>query len=89
MIAPSTLVFGRASCCSTTANLHRISRLQKWTRDKRLSFVPPDGRFTLMEYLYTPSAGHQVPIPLLLKPQVKVDEAGGVHTQPLKAPVSH
>jgi AP-3 complex subunit mu len=25
-------------------------RLPKWTKDKMLSFVPPDGRFTLMEY---------------------------------------
>jgi AP-3 complex subunit mu len=29
--------------------------LQRWTRDKSLSFVPPDGRFTLAEYRYTPN----------------------------------
>jgi AP-3 complex subunit mu len=25
-------------------------RLPKWSRDKAISFVPPDGRFVLMEY---------------------------------------
>jgi AP-3 complex subunit mu len=29
--------------------------LQRWTRDKSLSFVPPDGRFTLAEYRYAPN----------------------------------
>lgn len=29
--------------------------LQRWTRDKTLSFVPPDGRFTLGEYRYAPN----------------------------------
>ena len=27
-----------------------VCRLPKWTKDKTLSFVPPDGRFMLMEY---------------------------------------
>jgi AP-3 complex subunit mu len=27
-----------------------VYRLPKWTKDKMLSFVPPDGRFMLMEY---------------------------------------
>ncbi|KAF5363318.1 hypothetical protein D9756_000586 [Leucocoprinus leucothites] len=31
-------------------------RIQRWTRDKSLSFVPPDGRFTLAEYRFTPAA---------------------------------
>lgn len=30
--------------------------LQKWNRDKILSFIPPDGRFTLGEYRYLPPA---------------------------------
>jgi AP-3 complex subunit mu len=30
--------------------------LQKWNRDKVLSFIPPDGRFTLGEYRYLPPA---------------------------------
>jgi AP-3 complex subunit mu len=33
-----------------------MGRLQHWTRDKSLSFVPPDGRFTLAEYRFAPAA---------------------------------
>ena len=29
--------------------------LQRWSRDKILSFVPPDGKFTLAEYRYSPN----------------------------------
>lgn len=29
--------------------------LQRWTRDKSLSFIPPDGRFILAEYRYAPN----------------------------------
>jgi len=37
-------------------HLHRLVRqsLQRWARDRSLSFVPPDGRFTLAEYRYAP-----------------------------------
>ncbi|PPQ77453.1 hypothetical protein CVT24_009913 [Panaeolus cyanescens] len=37
------------------AALHPCVLLQRWLRDKTLSFVPPDGKFTLLEYRYTPS----------------------------------
>ncbi|KAJ4000541.1 Mu homology domain-containing protein [Lentinula boryana] len=33
--------------------LHPCVRLLRWNRDKILSFVPPDGRFTLMDYTYS------------------------------------
>jgi AP-3 complex subunit mu len=33
-----------------------LSRLQRWKRDKSLSFVPPDGRFVLAEYRYSSNA---------------------------------
>lgn len=29
------------------------NRLKRWTQDKALSFVPPDGRFVLADYRYT------------------------------------
>jgi AP-3 complex subunit mu len=32
---------------------HPCVRLQRWTKDKALSFVPPDGHFTLFEYRCT------------------------------------
>ena len=59
-------------------------RLQRWKRDKALSFVPPDGNFTLMEYQYLPPASRslsapssQVPVPFALKPMVTIEEDGG------------
>ena len=30
--------------------------LPRWKRDQILSFVPPDGKFTLAEYRYSPAA---------------------------------
>ena len=60
-------------------------RLQRWKRDKALSFVPPDGRFTLMEYRYLPPTSKslsapsaQVPVPFTLKPTVTIEEDGGM-----------
>ena len=60
-------------------------RLLRWKRDKVLSFVPPDGRFTLMEYRYIPPASKslsapsaQVPVPFILKPAVTIEEDGGM-----------
>ncbi|KAJ3554797.1 hypothetical protein NM688_g2919 [Phlebia brevispora] len=52
-------------------------RLQRWSRDKQLSFVPPDGRFTLMEYRYAPGSLHQTAVPFALKAGVKIDESRG------------
>ncbi|KAJ6627399.1 Mu homology domain-containing protein [Mycena sp. CBHHK59/15] len=40
----------------TDCAFHPCVRLQRWKRDKSLSFVPPDGHFTLAEYRFTPSA---------------------------------
>ena len=67
-------------------NIHllRSARLQRWKRDKALSFVPPDGKFTLMEYRYVPPTSRslsapsaQVPVPFTLKPAVTIEEDGG------------
>lgn len=46
-----------------------------------LSFVPPDGKFKLMEYRYAPvsaSSLNQVSVPFILRPAVKVDDHGGM-----------
>ncbi|KAJ6567293.1 Mu homology domain-containing protein [Mycena vulgaris] len=55
---------GTPDCMLTFTNPHVITdcafhpcvRLQRWKRDSSLSFVPPDGHFTLAEYRFTPSA---------------------------------
>jgi len=58
-----------------------FSRLQRWARDKSLSFVPPDRYFTLMEYRFVPSAGiaaaQPIPVPFTLKPVMNIKENGG------------
>ena len=60
-------------------------RLQRWKRDKALSFVPPDGKFTLMEYRYLPPTSKslsapsaQVQVPFSLKPTVATEEDAGM-----------
>ncbi|TFK74438.1 clathrin adaptor, mu subunit [Pluteus cervinus] len=60
----NTKLSGYPDCTLTFSNSHVLTdcvfhpcvRLQKWNRDRILSFVPPDGRFTLMEYRYSPAA---------------------------------
>jgi len=37
-------------------SFHPCIRLQRWSRDKIFSFVPPDGRFILAEYRYSPNS---------------------------------
>jgi len=36
-------------------SFHSCVRLQRWSRDKIFSFIPPDGKFTLAEYRYSPN----------------------------------
>ncbi|KAG9317151.1 Mu homology domain-containing protein [Chiua virens] len=60
--------------------------LQRWTREKTLSFVPPDGKSVLAEYQYaTPHSALSgtVPVPLALKPNITVGEFGGTFTTPV------
>ncbi|KAH7930265.1 clathrin adaptor, mu subunit [Leucogyrophana mollusca] len=63
----------------TDCAFHPCVRLQRWTRDKALSFVPPDGRFVLAEYQHTsPSAVvSHLPVPLALKTNIDIGEFGG------------
>ncbi|EJD01288.1 clathrin adaptor, mu subunit [Fomitiporia mediterranea MF3/22] len=64
-------------------SFHQCVRLQRWLRDKAVSFVPPDGRFVLMDYQYipVPSSGainaRPLPVPFSLLPTIKIDENGG------------
>lgn len=61
------------------------ARLQRWARDKVLSFVPPDGRFKLLEYRFAPasaSAAHQVAVPIAMRNHVNLDENGGAKLFP-------
>jgi AP-3 complex subunit mu len=57
------------------AAFHPCVRLARWTRDRSLSFVPPDGRFVLAEYRFAPSS--PVPVPLALVPRINLHEGGG------------
>ena len=62
--------------------------LQRWTRDKMLSFVPPDGKFKLMDYRYTPataSAVSQTAVPFALRTGVTIDEQVDIWVRPLVA----
>ncbi|EPQ59498.1 clathrin adaptor, mu subunit [Gloeophyllum trabeum ATCC 11539] len=68
----------------TDCSFHPCVRLPRWSRDKALSFVPPDGPFILMEYRFSPSSSNssslgvnQVPVPVMLKPSVVINENGG------------
>ncbi|KAI8984988.1 clathrin adaptor mu subunit [Trametes punicea] len=73
------LIFSNASTLND-CSFHPCVRLQRWARDKVLSFVPPDGKFKLMEYRYVPvsaSSLNQVSVPFILRPVVKVEEHGG------------
>ncbi|KAL7282033.1 hypothetical protein ACG7TL_003500 [Trametes sanguinea] len=73
------LTFSNASTLND-CSFHPCVRLQRWARDKVLSFVPPDGKFKLMEYRYVPisaSSLNQVSVPFILRPAVQVDEHGG------------
>ncbi|KAI0829336.1 clathrin adaptor mu subunit [Trametes gibbosa] len=74
-----SLTFSNASTLND-CSFHPCIRLQRWSRDRVLSFVPPDGKFKLMEYRYAPVSANslnQVSVPFILRPAVKVDEHGG------------
>ncbi|KAI6004174.1 clathrin adaptor mu subunit [Pisolithus albus] len=59
---------------------HPCVRLQRWKRERILSFIPPDGKFVLEEYQYAPpqkAVVNNLPVPISLKPNVTVSELGG------------
>ncbi|KAJ3777443.1 Mu homology domain-containing protein [Lentinula raphanica] len=64
--------------------LHPCIRLLRWNRDKVLSFVPPDGRFTLMDYTYSSQSPNSplptspnVALPFVIKPNIELEDSGG------------
>ncbi|KAF8914140.1 clathrin adaptor mu subunit [Gymnopilus junonius] len=68
---------------------HPCVRLSRWSRDKTFSFVPPDGKFILAEYKYSPNAPpvstiaappaamYNVPIPFVLKTNFDLQDYNG------------
>jgi len=75
-------VYGEAldPLVTSSLTLWFFIRLQRWTRDNALSFVPPEGRFILADYQYKPPQGaliSNVPLPLSLKANVDMGEFGG------------
>jgi AP-3 complex subunit mu len=70
-----------------------LTRLNRFAKSKTLSFVPPDGRFTLMDYRFEPSASKpgaapaltaaaaaqlQVQVPFALRAALSVTDHGGL-----------
>jgi len=53
-------------------DFHACVRFDKWHQNKCLSFIPPDGKFTLMSY-----RASNVQMPLFCKPQITYSESGG------------
>ncbi|RSH93999.1 hypothetical protein EHS25_006652 [Saitozyma podzolica] len=54
-------------------SFHPCIRYSKWEKDGVLSFIPPDGRFRLLEYQVAGSSQ----VPISLRPRVKVEDYGG------------
>ena len=77
-------------------SFHPCVRLAKWHANKSLSFVPPDGRFTLMSYRLGPPPTSTAPnspvvahgLPIALKPTVTIGTAGGAFTFVLQSRLS-
>ncbi|KAN0124295.1 clathrin adaptor mu subunit [Russula decolorans] len=76
----------------TQPSFHPCVRLNRFAKSKSLSFVPPDGRFTLIDYRFDPSAGKpgaapaltaaaaaqlQVQVPFALRATLSVSDHGG------------
>ena len=77
-------------------SFHPCVRLAKWHANKSLSFVPPDGRFTLMSYRLGPPPTSNAPnahsgnhgLPIALKPTVTLGTAGGAFSFVLQSRLS-
>jgi len=50
--------------------LHRCVRISRWQKEKVISFVPPDGKFTLLKYRL-PNAGQ---LPLDIQPLIRLSK---------------
>ncbi|ESK86633.1 ap-3 complex subunit mu-1 [Moniliophthora roreri MCA 2997] len=93
-IEANSKLSGTPDCLLTFTNpgvmqdcaFHCCVRLKRWSTNKSLSFVPPDGRFTLADYSYSPSSlasasavtpPKTVPIPFQIKSSLDTDKTGG------------
>jgi len=47
-------------------SLHRCVRINRYQRDRQISFVPPDGKFRLLSY----RVGGDIRMPIFVKPQI-------------------
>lgn len=54
--APDCLLSFTNPQALSDCSFHPCVRLQRWARDKTLSFIPPDGKFILAEYRYMSSS---------------------------------
>ncbi|KAI0246631.1 Mu homology domain-containing protein [Lactifluus subvellereus] len=76
----------------TKPSFHPCIRLNRFSQSKALSIVPPDGRFTLMEYRFSPPASKpgaapaltataaaqlQVQVPFILRSTLSITDHGG------------
>lgn len=55
---------------------HRCVQQERYDNDRTLSFIPPDGKFTLMQYTCKPSLAMPLP-PFYVTPQVTFNATGG------------
>lgn len=56
-------------------SFHPCVRLQQWTNNHSLSFIPPDGAFNLAKYVMGPE--NQIIVPLQIRPSIVFTETGG------------
>ncbi|KAI9637856.1 adaptor complex subunit medium chain 3 [Dioszegia hungarica] len=69
------LNFGNAKVM-TDCGFHPCIRYNRWERDHVLSFIPPDGKFRLLEYQTDTSIG-RAQLPLQLKASMSIEDYGG------------
>ncbi|KAF8324480.1 Mu homology domain-containing protein [Cantharellus anzutake] len=75
---PDLLMIMANTKAISTPSFHPCVRLQRWADKKELSFVPPDGRFILMEYsAQTPTVVVAPVVPLHIKTSVQIYQGGG------------
>jgi AP-3 complex subunit mu len=59
-------------------SLHPCVRISRWEQDRVISFIPPDGEFTLMTYRVVGN----IQLPLYVKPTIMYSDVGAkVHVQ--------
>eukprot|EP01100_Stratorugosa_tubuloviscum_P012278 TRINITY_DN577_c0_g1_i1.p1 TRINITY_DN577_c0_g1~~TRINITY_DN577_c0_g1_i1.p1 ORF type:complete len:474 (+),score=242.10 TRINITY_DN577_c0_g1_i1:39-1460(+) len=67
-----TLFFNRTNLIEASS-LHPCVRLARYQQDQTVSFIPPDGNFTLLTYM----AHQPIQLPIYCKPQIAFGKEGG------------